>query len=54
MRRDQDIIGYMYNDSEQLIREKIAKEIESIEIKPSIENAVGMQIMAANIARGIK
>jgi hypothetical protein len=36
------------------IREEIAKEIESIEIKASIENAVGMQIMAAKIARGIK
>lgn len=54
MRRDQDIVGYMYNDTEQAIREKIAKEIEAIEIKPSIENAVGMQMMAAKIARGIK
>lgn len=34
------------------VREQIAKEIESIEIRPSIENAVGMQMMAAKIARG--
>jgi hypothetical protein len=36
------------------VRELIAKEIESIEIKPSIENALGMRMMAANIARGKK
>jgi hypothetical protein len=35
------------------IREKIAKEIESIEIRPSIENAIGVKIMAVEIARGI-
>ncbi len=29
-RRDADIIGYMYNDTEQKIREQIAKEIEAI------------------------
>ena len=34
------------------VREEIAKAIEAIEIRPSIENAVGMQIMAAKIARG--
>jgi hypothetical protein len=28
-RRDADIIGYMYNDTEQKIREKIAQEIEA-------------------------
>lgn len=28
-RRDADIISYMYNDTEQKIREKIAKEIEA-------------------------
>lgn len=33
-------------------REDIAVEIESIEVRPSIENALGMQIMAAKIARG--
>lgn len=38
----------------QDLREEIAKEIESIEIKPSIENALGMRMMAANIARGKK
>lgn len=35
-----------------MLREEIAKAIEAIEIRPSIENAVGMQIMAAKIARG--
>jgi hypothetical protein len=34
------------------IREQIAKEIEAIEIKPSIENAVGMRLLAAKVARG--
>jgi hypothetical protein len=34
------------------IREQIAKEIEAIEIKDSIENAVGMKILAAKVARG--
>ena len=29
MRRDQDIIGYLYNDTEQKIREQIAQEIEA-------------------------
>jgi hypothetical protein len=38
----------------QDLRKEIAKEIESIEIKPSIENALGMRMMAANIARGKK
>jgi hypothetical protein len=34
------------------LRETIAKKIESIEIKPSETNALGMQIQAARIARG--
>jgi len=34
------------------VREQIAKEIEAIEINPSIENAVGMKMLAAKIARG--
>ena len=34
------------------LREDIAKQIEAIEINSSIENAVGMKILAANIARG--
>jgi hypothetical protein len=34
------------------IREQIAKDIESIEIKDSIENAVGMRLLAAKVARG--
>jgi hypothetical protein len=38
--------------NEQEIREQIAKEIEAIEIRTSIENALGMKIMAAKIARG--
>jgi hypothetical protein len=34
------------------LREQIAKQIESIEIEQSKTNAVGMQILAAKIARG--
>jgi hypothetical protein len=34
------------------IREGIAKEIEAIQIEASKTNAVGMQILAAKIARG--
>jgi hypothetical protein len=34
------------------VREQIAKEIEAIEIRDSIENAVGMKLFAAKIARG--
>ena len=34
------------------LREKIAKDIESIEIEDSKTNAVGMKILAAKIARG--
>jgi hypothetical protein len=34
------------------LREQIAKEIEAIEIKDSIENAVGMKLLAAKVARG--
>jgi hypothetical protein len=34
------------------LREQIAKEIEAIEIRDSIENAVGMKLLAAKIARG--
>ena len=40
--------------SEMVLREKIAKEIESILIIDSETNAVGMQIMAAKIARDVK
>jgi hypothetical protein len=35
------------------MREEIAKEIESIQIENSITNAMGMQIIAAKIARGL-
>jgi hypothetical protein len=35
------------------LREQIAQEIESIKIESSINNAVGVQIMSAKIARGI-
>jgi hypothetical protein len=34
------------------VRNQIAKDIEAIEIKDSIENAVGMKILAAKVARG--
>jgi hypothetical protein len=35
------------------MREEIAKEIEAIQIENSITNAIGMQIIAAKIARGL-
>ena len=31
-RRDKDIISYMYNDTEQQIREQIAKELEEVAV----------------------
>lgn len=34
------------------IREKIAQDIEAIDIEHSKTNAVGMKILAAKIARG--
>jgi hypothetical protein len=34
------------------VREEIAQEIEAIEIKSSVENAVGIKLLAAKIARG--
>jgi len=34
------------------LREQIAKEIEAIEIGNSVENAVGMRLLAARVARG--
>ncbi len=36
----------------QEVREQIAKEIEAIEINVGIENAVGMKLLAAKVARG--
>ena len=37
--------------NEKQIREKIAKEIEAIDVDQSHTNAVGMKILAAKIAR---
>ena len=60
MRRDQDIIGYMYNDTETKIREKVAQEIESEMIKECATEECGCKVrnpvlkLAADIARGIK
>jgi len=51
-------IGYTYIMEKTLeihikeVRNQIAKDIEAIEIKDSIENAVGMRLLAAKIARG--
>ena len=36
----------------QELREQIAQQIEAIEIEISKTNAVGMQILAAKVARG--
>jgi hypothetical protein len=35
-----------------LLREEIARAIESIPIEDSVTNALGMRILAAKIARG--
>jgi hypothetical protein len=35
-----------------MLREEIARAIEAIETKSSVTNALGMQILAAKIARG--
>ena len=37
---------------DMLLREEIAKAIESIPIEESVTNAVGMRMLAAKIARG--
>jgi len=37
---------------EMTLREEIAREIESLEIKDSVTNALGMRIAAAKVARG--
>jgi hypothetical protein len=37
---------------EMTLREEIARAIESIEIQDSITNALGMRILAAQVARG--
>lgn len=42
----------MTRDEEQIIREEIAKKIEAVEIKEL--NGLGMKIIAAEIARGVK
>lgn len=34
------------------LREQIAQDIQSLKIEASVENAAGIQIMAAKIARG--
>ena len=45
--------GYLAGRIELLaLREQIAQQIQDIEIHPSIDNAVGMQIQATKIARG--
>lgn len=37
---------------EMILREEIARAIEAIEIKDSITNALGMRMLAADVARG--
>jgi hypothetical protein len=37
---------------DMLLREEIARAIESIPIEDSVTNAVGMRILAAKVARG--
>lgn len=35
-----------------LLREEIARAIESIPVEESVTNAIGMRILAAKVARG--
>jgi hypothetical protein len=44
--------GVMMSLDEIMLREEIARSIESIPIEDSITNAVGMRILAAKVARG--
>ena len=37
---------------EMALREEIAREIEALPVESSITNALGMRMLAANIARG--
>lgn len=37
---------------DMMLREEIARSIESIPIEDSVTNALGMRILAAKIARG--
>lgn len=37
---------------DQILREEIAKAIESIPIETAVTNALGMRIAAAKVARG--
>ena len=37
---------------DMLLREEIARAIESIPIEGSVTNAIGMRILAAKVARG--
>ena len=37
---------------EMILREEIARAIEAIPIEGSITNALGMQVLAAKVARG--
>lgn len=53
MRRDADIIGYMYNDTEQKIREKVAQEIEA-KADETYYDEKEIWLEAAAIARGKK
>lgn len=58
MRRDKDIIGYMYNDTEAKIREQIAAEIEDSFDPPPVDEKDyliwDVIQKCANIARGNK
>jgi hypothetical protein len=37
---------------EMMLREEIARAIESIPVEESVTNAVGMRMLAAKVARG--
>jgi hypothetical protein len=46
----------MYNEcmsiDEMMLREEIARAIETLPIEDSVTNALGMRILAAKVARG--
>lgn len=45
----------MTRDEEQLIRNEIAQEIEAVDVNGTAQlNGLGMKIIAAEIARGVR
>jgi hypothetical protein len=49
---NEDVMTIIAAYKSPIIREQIAQEIEAIPVEASTTNAVGMQLLAAGIARG--